>query len=316
MAASGALASLPFEVLVTKPPSGNHDDPAALRATSWLADTYALVQIPSLQSLDFICRFSGGAGQSANGLGANGFVGFGDPVQSDPLTPAHSAAAQASANKHVFGPKHNRDGGGIADFTALRTLPSLPGTALELDNMRSALGAPLTAIRLREQDTETAVHNADLSQVRVLAFATHGLLAGAMGDDSEPGLVFNPPDLPGEADYGLLTASEITTLTLNADWVILSACNTAAGDRSGEGLSGLARAFFYAGARSLLASHWPVRDDVTAELTVAAIKVHQAGMSRADALQAAKRQIRNDPTDPTRADPSAWAPFSLVREGR
>ena len=157
---------------------------------------------------------------------------------------------------------------------------------------------------------------ADLSQVRVLAFATHGLLAGAMGDDSEPGLVFNPPDLPGEADYGLLTASEITTLTLNADWVILSACNTAAGDRSGEGLSGLARAFLYAGARSLLASHWPVRDDATAELTVAAIKVHQAGMSRADALQAAERQIRNDPTDPTRADPSAWAPFSLVREGR
>jgi len=140
------------------------------------------------------------------------------------------------------------------------------------------------------------------------------------GGAAEPGLVFTPPEVGTDLDDGLLAASEVTTLKLNADWVILSACNTAAGDGAGDGggepgLSGLARAFFYAGARSLLASHWPVRDDVAAEITVDAIRRENASdgrISRAEALQAAMRQIRMSPGDLSRAHPSAWAPFSLV----
>jgi CHAT domain-containing protein len=152
--------------------------------------------------------------------------------------------------------------------------------------------------------------------VNVLAFATHGLLAGEVNGASEPGLVLTPPQQATETDDGLLTAPEITRLRLDADWVILSACNTAEGDRSGEGLSGLARAFFYAGARSLLASHWPVRDDVASRLTVEAIRAQQAGKSHAEALQQAERAIRNNEAQPTWAHPSAWAPFSLLGEGR
>ena len=120
-----------------------------------------------------------------------------------------------------------------------------------------------------------------------------------------------------------LTASEVTGMKLDADWVILSACNTAAGDGSegAPGLSGLARAFFYAGARNLLVSHWPVRDDVASRLTVDAIRRQHADpqLGRAAALQQAMRAIRNDRTHDTATDswahPNAWAPFSLIGDG-
>ena len=75
----------------------------------------------------------------------------------------------------------------------------------------------------------------------------------------EPALVLMPPKVGTKADDGLLLASEIAQLKLNADWVVLSACNTAAGEGpDGEGLSGLAKAFFYAGTRALLVSHWRI----------------------------------------------------------
>jgi hypothetical protein len=80
-------------------------------------------------------------------------------------------------------------------------------------------------------------------------------------------LVLSIPATPSEDDNGLVTASEVATLKLNADFVVLSACNTAAPDKPGaEALSGLARAFFYAGAKSLVVSHWTVDSDATVKL--------------------------------------------------
>jgi CHAT domain-containing protein len=145
-------------------------------------------------------------------------------------------------------------------------------------------------------------------------------MAGELRGAAEPGLVFTPPAQASDEDDGFLTASEVSTMKLDADWVILSACNTAAGDGSegAPGLTGLARAFFYAGARNLLVSHWPVRDDVASSLTVDTIKRQQADpkLSRAEALQQAMRAIRNDATHDTAIDtwahPNAWAPFSLI----
>jgi CHAT domain-containing protein len=153
-----------------------------------------------------------------------------------------------------------------------------------------------------------------------LFLATHGLVAGEVGDIGEPGLVFTPPAAASPADDGLLTASEVAALRVGAGWVILSACNTAAGDgRAGApGLSGLARAFFFAGSESLLASHWPVRDDVAAVLTVRLFEIlrDDPGLSRAEALQRVEREIRNDARDDpylkSWSHPSAWAPFSLI----
>ena len=103
----------------------------------------------------------------------------------------------------------------------------------------------------------------------MLAFATHGVMAGEISGLNEPGLVLTPPEKPSEEDDGFLAASEIATLDLNADWVLLSACNTAAADGApgAEGFSGLARAFFYAGARTLLVSHWSVYSTAAVALT-------------------------------------------------
>jgi CHAT domain-containing protein len=134
----------------------------------------------------------------------------------------------------------------------------------------------------------------------------------------EPGLVLTPPAEASEADDGYLSASEAAQLRLNADFVVLSACNTAAADgRPGaEGLSGLARAFFYAGARSILVSHWEVSDAATAALildTFAELDARGGAdpAVRARALQAAMRKVR---ADPRWSHPAYWAAFTLVGE--
>jgi CHAT domain-containing protein len=328
IAAGGSLSSLPFGLLVAAPPQGADGDPAALRATRWFADSHALVQLPSIQSLEFLrgrYALPGTSPDAAAATGGGGFAGFGDPVlEGEAQTRGGGRGSTRSApGIGSIATTRTRSGGVLASPMALRRLSRLPGTAIELANMRHALGAPGDALRLGERATERAFRATDLRGVRILALATHGLLAGELAGTMEPGLVFTPPTAPSEADDGLLTASEIAALRLDAEWVILSACNTAAGDGTAgaPGLSGLARAFFYAGARTLLASHWPVRDDVAARLTVRTIELQRAqpGRSRAEAFQLAMREIRNDPShdtaESTWAHPNAWAPFSLIGDG-
>jgi len=154
----------------------------------------------------------------------------------------------------------------------------------------------------------------------VVHFATHGLVAGETAmfaeNRAEPALLLTPPDTASEEDDGLLTASEVTALKLDADWVILSACNTAAGDSvGGDALSGLARAFFHAGARALLVSHWYVDSDATVALITKSFDALKADpkIGRAEALRRAMQALiaRTDRT----AHPSAWAPFVVVGEG-
>jgi CHAT domain-containing protein len=122
--------------------------------------------------------------------------------------------------------------------------------------------------------TETTVKHMALEDYRVVYFATHGLVAGDVKGLGEPALALTLPLEPSDADDGLLTASEVAQLKLNADWVVLSACNTAAGDKPGaEALSGLVRAFFYAGARTLLVSHWSVVTDAATRLTTSTFDI-------------------------------------------
>ncbi|NNC73687.1 MAG: CHAT domain-containing protein [Sphingomonadaceae bacterium] len=319
IAAGGELSTLPFSLLVAEPPQGADNDPAALRGTAWFADAHAITHIPSIQSLQLLRRFNSG-----DSAAAEGFAGFGDPLlngraQSRGLNRGLDVP-EASA---VFTRERTRSGGGVADVRALRNLARLPGTAVELRNMREALGAPESSIHLGAEATETAVRGADLSDAAILAFATHGLMAGELDEFAEPGLVLTPPSSASEEDDGYLAASEVAALRLNADWVILSACNTASGGSEGAaaGLSGLARAFFYAGARNLLASHWPVNDDVASRITVRTIEMRRAdpSLSRAEAFQSAMREIREDTAQDTAqaswAHPAFWAPFTLVGDG-
>ncbi len=156
-----------------------------------------------------------------------------------------------------------------------------------------------------------------LAAYHIVHFATHGAVSGEITGRGEPGLIMTPPEMATADDDGYLPASKIEDLKLDADWVILSACNTAAGGREGaEALSGLASAFFYAGARALLVSHWSVNSDVTVKLITGAM-THLATdktIGRAEAMRQSMLALVDKGT-PQEAHPAFWAPFIVVGEG-
>jgi CHAT domain-containing protein len=118
-------------------------------------------------------------------------------------------------------------------------------------------------------------------------------------------------------DDGLLTASEVAQLDLDADWVVLSACNTAAGEKGdAEALSGLARAFFYAKTRALLVSHWYVDSEAAVKLTTGVFDVlrEDPKIGRAEALRRSMARLIMS-GHPEEGHPEYWAPFVLVGEG-
>jgi CHAT domain-containing protein len=165
---------------------------------------------------------------------------------------------------------------------------------------------------------DTNVKRAPLADYRIVYFATHGLVASDVRGLAEPSLVLSIPRELSEFDDGLLTSSEVAQLKLNADWVVLSACNTIAGDKPGaEALSGLARSFFYAGARALLVSHWSVDSEAATRLTTATFDrlKSDAKLGRAEALRQAMLAYLADATSPKNAYPAFWAPFALIGEG-
>lgn len=297
VSAGGALSRLPFSILVTAPPAGADDDAAALRDTRWLADDFALVHLPSLQSL-YLQRTT----PRASGSNRLPFVGIGDPALDGP------PAARATR------------GDPAVSVAALRQLAQLPGTATELRAVSARYGKD-ALLMLRSEASETAVIAAPLSQYRVLSFATHALMAGEVGGAREAGLVLSPPSEVSASDDGYLAMSEITALRLDADWVILSACNSAGDDGSvgATGLSGLARAFFFAGAQNLLASHWPVLDAAAPPLIIDTLDPAMAS-DRATALQQAMRNMRQRPgfedSGNSYSHPRVWAPFVLIGDWR
>jgi len=304
--ADGPLAGLPLSVLVSSQPHGEDTDPRALRETEWLARRYAFTTLPSVDSLRVIRAVPALRGEGPR----SPFRGYGAPVLGG-QRPAVQVADAATGGFFR---------GSLADVEAVRDLAPLPQTGPELRRLAGVLGAGPADVLLAADATEAAVKSADLSATDILAFATHGLLSGDLEGLAEPALVLTPPDFATPTDDGLLTASEVAGLKLSAEWVILSACNTAGSDGrpDAEGLSGLARAFLYAGARAILVSHWPVRDDAAARLTtdtLAALRAGGARLRRSEALQQSMLSLMQDESDPSLAHPSAWAPFVIVGEG-
>src|SRR5262249_54595358 len=210
----------------------------------------------------------------------------------------------------------------------LAKLPRLPETADEIRDLAGGRHAErVREVMLGARANEKAVKTLDLTRYRVVAFATHGLVPGDLDGLAQPALALSAPEVAHVDGNGLLTMDDILSLQLNADWVVLSACNTASGQGTGaEAISGLGRAFFYAGARALLVSHWPVETTSARALTTDLFRRQHAdpGVNRAQALQ----QTMNWLIDQgmlvdaasgqavfSYAHPIFWAPFTLIGDG-
>jgi CHAT domain-containing protein len=327
---SGALARLPFQVLVTEKPDQVHANSPGYMRTKWLVQRNAVTVLPSVASLAALR-------QSAKPSAATeAFIGFGNPLLVGPDGKDLSASAfqqcvQAASNplqvasRSVRSPASTFYRSGIARIDHLRAQHPLPETAYELCTVSRTLGETDEAVYLGERATETAVKTLSamgvLGRAKVIHFATHGLLASeseSVGGSAEPALLLTPPVTASEADDGLLTASEVARLKLDADWVVLSACNTAAGGGGLERLdmlSGLARSFFYAGARALMVSHWAVDSDATVKLVTGTFSHLRTNLqiSRAEALRLSMLDMLK--AGESQAHPANWGPFIVVGEG-
>jgi CHAT domain-containing protein len=197
-------------------------------------------------------------------------------------------------------------------------LNALPDTADELREIATVLKANQAGdVFVGRQASERNVKSTRLDDRRIIAFATHGIAPGELIGLDQPALALSNPALSGDADEdGFLTMEEILALRLDADWVVLSACNTGSADgRGGEAVSGLGRAFFYAGARSMLVSNWAV-ETTSARLITTEVFRRQAEnprLNRAEALRLSMLSLMEKSAGGfSYAHPAFWAPFTLV----
>lgn len=339
IAPSGPFTALPFQVLVVAEPGPDipkkaaPTDPAAYRNVAWLGTRQPITVLPAVSSLKAL------RDHSRTTAAKRPFIGFGNPLLTGrPDIRSHRERAamvkEGLSCAQLAPAKHNKRlalsdfpllgtlfRGRLADVAALREQLPLPETAGELCSVAARLGARDEDVRLGGRMTEADIKalsaKGELRNYRVLQFATHGLVASdteTFADGQvEPALMFTPPQTASETDDGLLTASEVTQLELDADWVIMSACSTAAGEgRDSEALSGLARAFFYAGARSLLVSHWAVDSDAAVSITTGAFDALAAdpAIGKSEALR--RSLIALQKKGGVNLHPAIWAPFSLV----
>jgi CHAT domain-containing protein len=314
--ASGALTALPFHLLVTeKPPAAIPERIEGYRDAAWLLRRQAVSILPSVGSLKALRAFA------RKEEDIKPMTGFGDPVF-NPTTEAgadrRSVVKSASRGVTTAAYTDFWQGAGVDRAQLARALPQLPDTADELNAVAKDLGVAASDIHLGSDASETTLKRAKLDDYSILYFATHGLVAGDVKGVGEPALALSIPEKPSDLDDGLLTASEVAQLKLNADWVVLSACNTIAGDKPGaEALSGLARSFFYAGARALLVTHWAVASEAATRLTTSTFDRLKANpkLGRAEALREAMLAYLDDHSSPQNAYPGIWGPFALIGEG-
>ena len=277
--ASGYLSRISPAVLVAGEGDDADERAEDLARAPWLVRSHAIRVVADVAAL----------GRAGRPLSSRPFLGVGAP---DALPPVAAQDAALSA-----------------------LLPPLPRARAELEQLARAIASPDPVVLAGSEASEARLESLDLSRFGVIAFATHGLVGGEVAGLDEPALLLGGDSVgedAGGAD-GLLTASEIAALKLDADWVILSACDTAAGESAGApGYSGLARAFAGAGAGSLMLSHWRVRDDAAAFLSVETLRRAAAGAGRGEALRQAQLALMARRDVPQAAHPALWAPFVIL----
>lgn len=292
---NGPLLSLPFGILAVEPPppvaGGDYTQVA------WLAERLAITLAPSASA------FANLRGLAQPTDAPRAFLGFGD---FQPMGDADALLAERGLPPACFD-----------DVRRVAEAPRLPETAGEVERVAAAFRGGGAEVYTGAAFDEATIDGLELDRYRVVYFATHGLLPGQLNCWAEPSLLVSRPG-EGQSGDGLLLASEIIELELNADLVVLSACNTGGGagvggGAGGESLTGLARAFFYAGARSLLVSHWIVPSEATVDLMTGTFDALGAGSAgRAEAVRRGQTAILDRPDT---SHPFFWGAFSLVGDG-
>jgi CHAT domain-containing protein/tetratricopeptide (TPR) repeat protein len=344
---SGPFTRVPFQTLLSDAQNGNFGR-AEMAKAKWLGTTNAITVLPATSSLRALRK---GAKPSfaarpflafanplldGNGWGSSALANAARKKQSCPRDISRVAQSQVVASMGPFRKRGVLRTRGVVTADEVRKLSPLPDTADEACEVADRLGAGVDDVFLGQRASKAALQKlsaSGLADYNVLLFATHGLVSKPDGTLQgrlvEPALVLTPSPIAARSsadatiDNGLLTMSEIMTLKLDADWVILSACNSAAGmAQDAETFSGLARAFFFAGARTVLVSHWEVYSKASVDLigrTFGNMRADPA-IGRAEAMRLAMRDvIANDPFKGRlkgfSAHPAYWAPFALVGEG-
>ena len=334
--AHGPLGQLPFAILPTAEVQLRGDDVlfANYRDVPWLIRRVSITRQPSVSS--FITSRSIPQGDRER----KAFAGFGDPFFNNKQLA--EAEKEKTTKKPGLASLHEplqvrgiriTDTGNLDSETItsshLGMLNRLPDTAEEIISIARALEADTGAdIFLGKKASEQQVKTMDLSDRRVIAFATHALVPQDLDGLNQPALALCSPEVTGEKEDGLLTLGEILKLKLNADWIVLSACNTGAAEGAGaEAVSGLGRAFFYAGSRAILVSMWPVETTSARQLTSRLFEYQKKdkSLSRSGALRQSILALMDGPgmMDPgsgkiaaSYAHPFFWAPFIVVGDGQ
>ena len=330
--ARGPLGQLPFAILPTSAVKLQENDVlfANYRNVPWLIRKVSISRQPSVSSFITLRNLPQGNPER------KAFAGFGDPFFN--LQQLAHAETEKSTQKTPFAglqkPLQVRgiritDDGNLDSETItsshLGMLNRLPDTSDEILSIAEALDAnPQKDVFVGNRASEQKIKTMDLSDRRVIAFATHALVPGDLDGLDQPALALCSPEVTGENEDGLLTLGEILKLKLNADWVVLSACNTGAADGAGaEAVSGLGRAFFYAGTRAILVSMWPVETTSARQLTsrLFAYQKQDKTLSRAGALRqsilalidgAGMKNPVSGKIAASYAHPFFWAPFIIV----
>lgn len=294
VSATGDLLSYPLEALATAP--GVKVEGADYRKVPFLVRKAALSYVPSPRVLVNLRH----AAKAKPGM--RPFIGFGD---FRPASPSQLAG--------TLPPDRCRD-----DYNALRQLEPLPATREQVTTIAHEVGAGAGDIVLGDAFNKARLKAPDMANYRVILLATHAFLPDTLGCFNEPAIVLSAPPGAPNADGEFLKAGEIGDLKLDADLVALSACDTSGAGGKGESLSGLARAFFRAGARGLLVTHWDVVTGASVPLMVGTFGA--AAHDSAQALRAAQIHMidsaGSSPTAPVEiSHPNYWAAFVLIGDG-
>ncbi len=323
--ANEPISRIPLAVLTTAPFKRSEDEKLLFdgyRKAPWLIHQVSITMVPSASSLISLRTLPAGP------LQRKAFVGFGDPIFNPEQVTLLEKETNAIQVRSVR--ISNRGGLDSTNITSsrLENLDRLPDTADEIRSIATTLKADMSRdVFLGKEASETRVKAMNLSDRQVVAFATHALLPGDLDGLDQPALALSSSTITGNKEDGLLTTGEIMKLKLNADWVVLSACNTGAAEESGaEALSGLGRAFFYAGTRAVLATMYPIETTSAKKLITQIFhgQLEHEQHTRAQALRKAMLDLISDPgyRDPSSkkivasyAHPLFWAPFVLFGDG-